>query len=224
MSDAAPAVVIMARAPRRGTVHLALEPLIGAEGCVSLHTALLLRTMGWAREVGRERVFIAYEPPDARAELTSLLGAGATFFPQNGEGIASRTAAASAQVFAAGERPLLIVWPVLPRLTMTHAAGALDDLADGCDVVLGPVLDGGLYLVGVRRPAPALFGLPEHSWRSPELVGIAITAARRSGLQVGLLRTERALQRPADVRSALADPLLAPELQRVLRRRRHGAA
>lgn len=218
MSDAAPAVVVMARAPRRGTVHLALEPLIGADGCVALHTALLARTIVWAREVARDRVFIAYEPADARAELSTLLGAGPTFFPQNGEGIASRTAAASAHVFATGERPLLIVWPVLPRLTLTHAAGALEDLADACDVVLGPVFDGGLYLVGVRRPVPALFGLPERSWRSPELVSIAVAAAQRSNLRIGLLRTERALLRPADVRSVLADPLLAPELQRVLRR------
>lgn len=218
MSDPAPAVVIMARAPRRGMVHAALEPLIGADGCVSLQTALLLRTLSWAREVARERVFVAYEPPDARAELTTLMGLGPTYFPQNGDGIASRTAAASAHVFASGERPLLIVWPVLARLTATHAAAALDDLADGCDVVLGPVVDGGLYLVGVRRPAPALFGLPERAWRSPELVPIAVTTAGQSGLQIGLLRTERALQRPADVRSALADPLLAPELVRVLRR------
>jgi glycosyltransferase A (GT-A) superfamily protein (DUF2064 family) len=218
MSDTDPAVVIMARAPRRGTVHLALEPLIGADGAIALHTALLLRTMAWAHEVARERVFVAYEPADARTELATLLGSGATFFPQNGDGIASRTAAASAHVFTSGERPLLIVWPVLARLTLSHAAGALDDLADECDVVLGPVFDGGLYLVGVRRPAPALFGLPEQSWRSPELVTIAVAAAQRSNLHIGLLRTERALLRPADVRSALADPLLAPELQRVLRR------
>ena len=129
MSDAAPAVVVMARAPRRGTVHLALEPLIGVDGCVALHTALLARTIVWAREVARDRVFIAYEPADARAELSTLLGVGPTFFPQNGEGIASRTAAASAHVFATGERPLLIVWPVLSRLTLTHAEGALEDLA-----------------------------------------------------------------------------------------------
>ena len=218
MSDPAPAVVIMARAPRRGTVHRALEPLIGPDGCVALHTALLVRTMLWAREIAHERVFVAYEPPDARAEMATLLGASATFFPQNGDGIASRTAAASAQVFAAGERPLIIVWPVLARLTSAHATAALDDLAQGCDVVLGPVFDGGLYLVGVRRPVLALFGLPERSWRSPELISIAVTVARQSGLQVGLLRTERALQRPPDVRSAIADPLLAPELQRVLRR------
>jgi glycosyltransferase A (GT-A) superfamily protein (DUF2064 family) len=112
------------------------------------------------------------------------------------------------------------VWPNLWRLSAEHGAGALDDLRYGCDVVLGPIFDGGLYLIGLSRPAPALFALPERSWRSPELVTVAVTAAHDAGLQIGLLRTERALHRPADVRAALADPLLPEDLGRILRRAR----
>lgn len=220
MTRAAPAVVLMARAPRRGLVHQALEPLLGADGCVALHSALVRRAARWARSVAGDRVYVAYEPPDARDELNALLGPGTTYFPQNGEGIAGRTAAACAHVFAAGERPVLIIWPDLPRLSTTHAANALDDLCDGCDVVLGPVYEGGLYLIGVARPTPALFTLPERAWRSPELVAVAVAAARDAGLEIGLLRAERALHRPADARAALADPLLAPELERILARAR----
>jgi glycosyltransferase A (GT-A) superfamily protein (DUF2064 family) len=220
MSATSAAVVVMARAPRRGTVHRALEPLLGADGSLALHTALLLRAAAWARELAGERVYVAYEPADAHSELASLLGGGMRLFPQSGEGIASRTAAASAHVFADAEGPLLIVWPNLWRLSAEHGAGALDDLRYGCDVVLGPIFDGGLYLLGLSRPAPALFALPERSWRSPELVTVAVTAAHDAGLQIGLLRTERALHRPADVRAALADPLLPEELGRILRRAR----
>jgi glycosyltransferase A (GT-A) superfamily protein (DUF2064 family) len=141
-------------------------------------------------------------------------------FPQSGEGVASRTAAAAAHVFAGGEGPLLVVWPNFAKLGPEHADSALEDLRAGCDVVLGPVFDGGLYLVGLARPTPALFALPERSWRSPELVTVAAAAAHEAGLQIGLLRSERALHRPADVRAALADPLLAPDVARVLRRAR----
>lgn len=221
MSAAPPAVVVMARAPRRGTVHRALEPLLGADGCLALHTALVLRAAAWAREVAADRVYVAYEPADAHNELASLLGGGSTrLFPQSGEGIASRTAAASAHVFADRNGPLLIVWPNIPRLSAEHAAGALADLGAGYDVVLGPVFDGGLYLIGLARPTPALFGLPERSWRSAELVTVAVAAAHEAGMKIGLLRTERALHRPADVRAAVADPLLPEELTRILRRAR----
>ncbi len=214
----APAVVLMARAPRRGIVHQALEPLLGADGCVALQVALLRRAVAWGREIAGDRVYVAYEPADARAEMTALLGLGATFLPQSGDGIASRTAAACAHVFGSGERPVLILWPDLPRLREVHGVAAVGDLHSGCDLVVGPVLDGGLYLIGVARPTPALFGLPETAWRSRDVASILLNTAHGAGLEIGLLPAERALHRPADARAALADPLLAPELARILER------
>ncbi len=52
--------------------------------------------------------------------------------------------------------PLLVVWPVLVRLGDQHAAAALEDLQSGADVVFGPVIDGGLYLLGLRHSLPDL--------------------------------------------------------------------
>jgi glycosyltransferase A (GT-A) superfamily protein (DUF2064 family) len=122
-------------------------------------------------------------------------------------------------VLARSRGPLLIVWPDLPRLRGAHAAGALDDLRSGCDVVLGPAIDGGLYLVGIARPLPELFALPEQAWRN-DVMGVALTAIRDVGFEVGILRAERALHRPADVRAALADPLLPEDVAAILRRQR----
>jgi glycosyltransferase A (GT-A) superfamily protein (DUF2064 family) len=213
-----PAVLIMARAPRAGEVRRALEPLLGRGGCLELQATLIAQTAAWARKVGAGAPHVAHEPPDAGAELRRLVGADAVMFPQNGEGIAGRLADASARVLARSGGPLLIVWPDLPRFCSAHAAGALDDLRSGCDVVLGPAVDGGLYLVGLARPLPELFALPEHAWRN-DAMGVALTAIRDVGFEVGILRAERALHRPADVRAALADPLLPAAVGAILRRR-----
>jgi uncharacterized protein len=212
-----PAVVIMARAPRAGEVRRALEPVLGREGCAELQAALIAQAAEWARVVGSGPPHVAHEPPDAGAELRRLVGADALLFPQNGEGIAGRLADASARVLARSGGPLLIVWPDLPQLRPAHAVAALDDLSAGCDVVLGPAIDGGLYLVGIARPLPELFALPEHAWRN-DVMGVALTAIREVGFEVGILRAERALHRPADVRAALADPLLPAGIGAILRR------
>ena len=219
-----PAVLIMARAPRRGEVLRALEPILGVEGCIALQSTLIAQTIQWAQAIAPGAVHVAHDPPDAGRDLRLLIGASAALFPQNGDGIAGRLADAAARVFARNSGPLLIVWPDLPRLRPEHAAGALDDLGAGCDVVLGPAIDGGLYLIGLRRPLPKLFALPEQVWRSPDVMAIGVAAVRDADLQIGILRAERALHRPADVRAALVDPLLPEAVRRVLRWREHPRA
>jgi glycosyltransferase A (GT-A) superfamily protein (DUF2064 family) len=214
----APAVLVMARAPRRGEVRRALEPLIGADACVALQSLLIARTLAWAEAVAPGAVHVAHDPPDAAAELRPLIGPRVSLFPQNGDGIAMRLADAASRVYAHHEGPLLAVWPDLPRLRAAHAKAALGDLAAGCDVVLGPAIDGGMYLVGIARPLPRLFGLPEQAWRSRDVMTVGIAAAREAGLEIGILRVERALHRPADARAALADPLVPESVTQLLRR------
>ena len=212
----APAVIVMARAPRPGQVRRALEPLLGTDGCAALQAALLVAAVRWARAVAPSAVHVAHDPPDAGPEIRALLAADVALLPQNGDGIGRRLADATARVFARHHGPLLVVWPDLPRLRPEHAAAALDDLSAGCDLVLGPVIGGGLYLIAIDRPQPKLFLLPEQAWRGPDVMTMGITAAREAGLEVGILRTERALHRPADVRAARADPTLPAELAAIL--------
>jgi glycosyltransferase A (GT-A) superfamily protein (DUF2064 family) len=210
------AVLVMARAPRRGEVRRALEPVLGPDRCVALQSALIIQTVAWARAVSPDAVHVAHDPPDAAEEMRRLVGPGPALFPQNGDGITGRLADAAARVFSRHDGPLLIAWPDLPRLRPEHAKAALTDLGAGCDVVLGPSVDGGFYLIGIMRPLPRLFGLPEQAWRSPDVMTVGMAAAREAGLEVGILRVERALNRPDDVRAALADPLLPAEIGRIL--------
>jgi glycosyltransferase A (GT-A) superfamily protein (DUF2064 family) len=209
----------MTRAPRRGEVRRALEPLIGADGCLALQSALIAQAVDWARELEPRAIHIAHDPPDAGPQLRPLVGDDVVMFPQNGDGISGRVGDAASRVFARGPGPLLIVWPDLPRLRRLHAEAALSDLREGCDVVFGPVFDGGFYLIAIARPLPKLFALPEQLWRGSGGTAMSLAAARESGLEVGLLRAERALHRPPDVRAALADPLLPPLVARALGRR-----
>jgi glycosyltransferase A (GT-A) superfamily protein (DUF2064 family) len=215
-------VLIFARAPRRGTVRLALEPLLGADAALKVHASLLMHTVAWARELQPDSVYVAYEPADAGPEIGALLGDDLTSFPQVGEGIAGRFRHAVGRVFEERPGPVLIVWPDLPNLRLSHGEAALADLEAGCDIVLGPVFDGGFYLIGMARPLPRLFELGERAWRGTGTIGRGMAALLQSeneAVEVGILRVERALHRPADVRAALADPTLAPGLARALGRR-----
>jgi glycosyltransferase A (GT-A) superfamily protein (DUF2064 family) len=189
---------------------------LGPAGCAGLQSALIVAAVNWAETVAPGAVHVAYDPPDAAPEMRALLPAATALFPQNGDGIGRRLADATTRVFAHHQGPVLVVWPDLPRLRAAHATAALGDLSAGCDVTLGPVIDGGFYLIAIDRPQPKLFAIPEQAWRGPDVMGMALAAARRAGLEVGILRAERALHRPADLRAARADPTLPPELAKIL--------
>jgi glycosyltransferase A (GT-A) superfamily protein (DUF2064 family) len=151
-------------------------------------------------------------PPEPVAGLTALLEAEALRWAVDVAGDAvyrkrEPLAAASAEVLAEHPGALLVVWPVLAQLRAEHASGALEDLASGADLVLGPVIDGGLYLLGLARPLGELLDLPDEAWLGRDAMPVALAAASESGLEVGLLRAERALRGLADVGAALADPL-----------------
>ena len=212
-------VLVMARAPRPGEVRRALEPVLSPAGCAELEHELLEATVRWAHEVAPGRVHVAYEPADAGPEIHRALP-GAHTIPQSGDGIAARVGDAVGRLFARPPGPVLIVWPELPRLNAVHAQAALADLREGCDLVVGPTFDGNVYLLGFTRILPQVFAIPESGWRGGRLLNALFGLSGRDGIEVGMLRPERGLRQPADVRAAVSDPLTGPRLRRILSRER----
>jgi glycosyltransferase A (GT-A) superfamily protein (DUF2064 family) len=182
------AVLVMAGAAR---ARPELRELLGAERAAGVQRLLLARAMEWGE----------------------ALGAGPTTAAGEDESVAD----AAGRVFAgAGGRAVVIVWPVLPRWRPEHTDAVLDDRAAGHEVSIAPVFDAGLYLLGLARLFPALLALPDTAWDSPDAIGLVLAPVHEAGARVGLVRPERALRRPADVRAALADPLLDSELRALL--------
>jgi hypothetical protein len=64
-------------------------------------------------------------------------------------------------------------------------AQAFDLLESGADAVFGPCHDGGYYLVGMRRPLPAL--LCEVQMSTPTVLADTLAIAAREGVRVALL-------------------------------------
>jgi glycosyltransferase A (GT-A) superfamily protein (DUF2064 family) len=185
---AAPAVLLMAGAARS---RPDLRDLLGDERVAAIERLLVARATDWAEALSGGRVHRA--------------------------GGAEPLAEAVQRVFAdAPGGPVVIVWPVLPCWRPAHAVAVLDDLAAGCEASVAPVFDGGLYLLALARVIPALLDLPDGAWDSPDAMGLVLAAINEAGAAVGLVRPERALRRPGDVRAALADPLLDHELRSLL--------
>lgn len=210
----APSVLLIARAPRPGACKRQLEPVLGPDGCARLQATLIARAGAWARAVAPGRLHVACAPADGADEVSAAVGPAASVFAQEGEHAGQRLSRAVGRAPEAG--PLLVVLPDVPGLSPTHAQAALEDLAAGCDVSVGPAMGGGFYLLGLRAPRPALLAAAGAAPGAEATAGGLLAAVGASGLSVGLLPSERDLHTLEDARSLLADPLAPADVRAAL--------
>ncbi|MBN9098172.1 MAG: TIGR04282 family arsenosugar biosynthesis glycosyltransferase [Pseudonocardia sp.] len=203
----------MARAPVAGTVKTRLHPLLGAEGCARLQTALIRH----AAALDGGRGFLAHTPPGAAGLIRPLVGRRLTLFPQQGADLGDRMAAAVAVAAARRPGPVILIGTDCPVLRRAHLSAAAAQLAGGCDVVLGPAYDGGYYLIALARPDPRIFALPTRAWGGPHVADYTAERAAAAGLQLGFIDPEHDLDTPADATAVLSDPRLPPEIAAMLR-------
>jgi uncharacterized protein len=97
----------------------------------------------------------------------------------------------------------------LPSLPMSNLAQAFQHLRDGPDaLVIGPATDGGYYLIGLRRPCPALF--TSIAWSTPEVLTTTISLAETYGLTVSFASPWHDVDTVDDLRRVLRDSHGAP--------------
>jgi hypothetical protein len=125
-------------------------------------------------------------------------------------------AATELSAAVAPDGPTLIVWPELPVWRPETGAAALEDLAAGCSLSIAPLFDGPLYLLALAEPIPELLALADQPWHGVQAMARVFGVVEERQLEVGLLRAERGLRRPDDVRALRADPLTDGELRALL--------
>ncbi len=177
-------VIVLAKAPVAGFAKTRLIPALGPEGAAALAARLLAHAVATAREAALGPVEVCAAPDTTHPAFQAL--AGVVALSEQGEGdLGARMARAFERHFAQTDAPpcLLIGTdaPGLDAAALREAAAALVD----ADAVFVPALDGGYTLVGLRRPAPALF--TDMRWSTPQVM--AETRARAAGL--GLRVAER---------------------------------
>ena len=210
------ALVVMARAPSdvRGKSRLMHGV---ARDHVDLRRAILLDTLDVAWGVPRVDVFVAFDPPAALTEFETLTGGLAVLVPQQGHTLGDRMRHAFEQVFARGYSRAVLIGSDLPTLPPSHVDQAFDCLRDGGSAMaLGPALDGGYYLIGLRTLTPELFdAIP---WSTPEVLATTLRVAQSRGLSVSLMPTWYDVDGIDDLRRVASETIAAKRTQAWLAR------
>lgn len=193
------ALGILCRAPIPGRVKSRLADDVGDSAAVEVYSRIGKRVVAAAAGSGY-RTIVWFTPPDEGAFIREWLeGVGRVEFrPQSVGPLGARIATALARQFADGaDRAVLIVTdcPGVDRRIVTEAFTALGRF----DVILGPAVDGGYYLIGLRQPQPDLFaGIP---WSTAAVLAQTRARAQRLGLTLHLLKPLRDVDTGRDARA-----------------------
>jgi len=191
-------LIVFTRHPEPGRAKTRLIPLLGAEGAADLQRQMTLRTIVTARRAQRRisaDIDVRYSGGDPSV-FGLWLGPDLSYRPQGGGDLGRRMAESFGEGFAAGAAEVVIIGADIPNLTEDLLERAFASLA-GSDLVLGPALDGGYYLIGLRRAIPELF--EAIAWGAGEVLGRTLELAERLGLSVAMLDPLPDVDEPEDI-------------------------
>lgn len=197
------ALIIFAKAPIPGQVKTRLCPPLTLDEAASLHGSVVLDMLERSRNVAALDRFVACAPSSDHVFFKILEERhGVRLIAQMGDDLGARMARACADVFALGYRQVLVVGTDLPTLPGSVFGEAVTLLA-AHDVVLGPALDGGYYLIGLRKPSPDLFaGIP---WSTDRVLPLTQQKAAALGLHTVLLPVRRDIDTIDDLMAVIEE-------------------
>jgi rSAM/selenodomain-associated transferase 1 len=200
-------LVIMAKAPRPGMVKTRLTQSLPVEAVTELYRCLLDDTMALAHSLGTVEVAMMCPASDAE-ELSRLASDAVQIVAQKGEGLAAGLTSVFAHFAANGRHHVIAFNSDSPHLPAAVLESAFHTLA-AHDLVIGPTMDGGYYLVGAKAPCPTLF--ENDGMGTKSALDALLARARALQLSVGFTAPFYDIDVESDLTRLAAELRLAPE-------------
>ncbi|PZV80270.1 hypothetical protein CLV31_11235 [Algoriphagus aquaeductus] len=172
-------LIIFQKNPVLGKVKTRLAKTIGDEAALSVYQALVDLTKANAKTFNAQ-ILVYYSDfiPDLEAEDYWVQRI------QKGKDLGERMRGAFQDTFGSGMEKVLIIGTDCPEVTVEVLDLASRKL-DSSDVVIGPAIDGGYYLLGMRKFCPELFD--QIAWSTDQVLAQTIEVAQKHQLSVSFL-------------------------------------
>lgn len=191
-------LIIFTRYPEPGKTKTRLIPLLGAEGAARFQRQMTEQTLAQVKELKAFRplsVEVHFAGGNQQL-MQDWLGSDIIYRQQSEGDLGRRMTLAFKDSFSAGMTGVVIIGTDCPDLNAQLMVKAFHALEQN-DLVLGPALDGGYYLIGLRRLIPELFtGI---SWSTAEVLEQTISIAERLMQVIAFLPLLNDIDRPEDL-------------------------
>lgn len=192
------AVIIFTRFPIPGQAKTRLAPYLGAEKAAELQRSMTEHTLTQVRELQKQRqvcIEVHYDG-GTREMVEKWLGKDFHLRQQNDGDLGVRISGALSTGFKSGYKKIIITGTDCPALTSSLMMKGLDGLNPN-DLTIGPALDGGFYLLGMKKSQPHLFdNVP---WGTDKVLEKTVINAKKLHLSLCRLPTLSDIDRPEDL-------------------------
>lgn len=202
-------IILFVKYPEEGRVKTRLARTLGDEKAVSIYCQLVVWLIRMLRGVSVEEVRVCFDPADKRSEVeawlrplwieageafdagkTSLDESALVFRPQCSGHLGERLKSAFSEVFEENESSGISKLRVLAIGSDCieidgHTFQQAWEFLQTKDVVFGPTVDGGYYLIGMKAAHPELFA--DIPWSTEMTLQVSLQRARESALESAVL-------------------------------------
>jgi len=190
-------ILVFCKAPVAGAVKTRLIPEIGSGPAAALHAELATRIIRVCQESGLAEVALWCDPDCDHAFFKRVAQQDTALHKQQGADLGERMAFAFRQCLGDEDvQRAILVGTDCPGIDATYIEDALARLADH-DAVIGPALDGGYGLIGLREANDELFRGP--AWGSDTVCATTCRLFNECGMHWALLPMLWDVDRPEDV-------------------------
>lgn len=198
-------IIVFAKRPAAGQVKTRLTPPLPPDEAAAVYEACMRDVIVLAARQRAQVELWYYDEPAAAAYFETELPHLPLRAQSDGD-LGARMHDALQRSFADGAECVVVIGTDAPTLPESVLNAAIEDLHE-VDVVLGPCVDGGYYLIGLRAGvagrAAALFdGI---TWSGPTVYRDTLSRIRRAQLEVRVLPGWYDVDTIDDLRQALGD-------------------
>lgn len=191
-------LIIFTRYPEPGKTKTRMIPLLGEEGAATLQRQMTEHTLKQAiqlQQIFSTSITIYFASGDEQL-MQNWLGKSFSYKRQKEGDLGQRMQVAFEEASIAQMSKVIIIGTDCPELNENLLADAFKAL-DRHNLVLGPALDGGYYLIGLNRLISELF--KDINWGTSEVFAQTQKIARQMNLSIYSLPILNDIDRPEDL-------------------------
>ncbi|MBW4479702.1 MAG: TIGR04282 family arsenosugar biosynthesis glycosyltransferase [Tolypothrix brevis GSE-NOS-MK-07-07A] len=191
-------LIIFTRYPEPGKTKTRLIPALGSVGAANLQREMTEYTLSHVKEL-QASTAISLEIRFAGGSLQLMqdwLGSDLVYHLQGEGDLGSRMIRSLLNSFQKNAEYVVIIGTDCPGVNPQILTTAFEQL-QVFDLVLGPAVDGGYYLIGLQQPFPEL--LTNIDWGTSQVLSQTVEIAQKLNLSLAYLPILADVDRPEDL-------------------------